>query len=100
MAAEPQAPPSGAPTLPKEEDATHEGGMTTPHCYVTDVTEPPSSPPLNPPSRPAPARICKVAAEPERPSVQERVEGRMKDVNGEPRRKAFWLDDDDLPPIM
>ncbi|XP_077965314.1 LIM and calponin homology domains-containing protein 1-like isoform X14 [Gasterosteus aculeatus] len=100
VAAEPQAPPSGAPTLPKEEDATHEGGMTTPHCYVTDVTEPPSSPPLNPPSRPAPARICKVAAEPERPSVQERVEGRMKDVNGEPRRKAFWLDDDDLPPIM
>uniref|UniRef100_A0AAQ4PIC5 DUF4757 domain-containing protein n=1 Tax=Gasterosteus aculeatus aculeatus TaxID=481459 RepID=A0AAQ4PIC5_GASAC len=100
VAAEPQAPPSEAPTLSKEEDATHEGGMTTPHCYVTDVTEPPSSPPLNPPSRPAPARICKVAAEPERPSVQERVEGRMKDVNGEPRRKAFWLDDDDLPPIM
>ncbi|KAM8880179.1 uncharacterized protein AB9W97_015143 isoform 2-T2 [Spinachia spinachia] len=106
VAAEPQALLSRAPTLPKgagprerrEEDTTQEGGMTTPHT-VTDVTEPPSSPSRTPPPRPAAARICKVEAEPERQSVQERVEERMKDVNGGPRRKA-WLDDDDLPPIM
>ncbi|XP_062420649.1 LIM and calponin homology domains-containing protein 1-like isoform X2 [Pungitius pungitius] len=104
VAAEPQAPLSGAPTLPKgaglrerrEEDATQEGGMTSPRSHVTDVTEPPPS--LTPPS--SPPRICKVEAELERQGAQERVEERMKDANGGPRRKAFWLDDDDLPPIM
>ncbi|KAK9540576.1 hypothetical protein VZT92_003018 [Zoarces viviparus] len=113
VAAEPQAPLSKAPTLPKcaglrerrrEEDGKREGGMTTPNSSVTDVTEPLSSPPLTAPSRPATARTCKVEAELEKQCVEERVEEkveeRKKDVNGEPRRKAFWLDDDDLPPIM
>ncbi|XP_031718993.1 LIM and calponin homology domains-containing protein 1-like isoform X2 [Anarrhichthys ocellatus] len=108
VAAEPQAPLSKAPTLPKcaglrerrrEEDVKQEGGMTTPNSSVTDVTEPLSSP-----SRPATARTCKVEAGLEKQSVEERVEEkveeRKKDVNGEPRRQPFWLDDDDLPPIM
>ncbi|KAM6942187.1 uncharacterized protein PEZ65_004097 [Lycodopsis pacificus] len=113
VAAEPQAPLSKAPTLPKcaglrerrrEEDGKQEGGMTTPNSSVTDVSEPLSSPSLTAPSRPATARTCKMEAELEEQSVEERVEEkveeRKKDVNGEPRRKAFWLDDDDLPPIM
>ncbi|XP_068582819.1 LIM and calponin homology domains-containing protein 1-like isoform X3 [Cebidichthys violaceus] len=113
VAAEPQAPLSKAPTLPglqgaglkerreeEEEDGKQEGGMTTPNSSGTDVTKPFSSPSLTPPSRPATARICKVEAELEKQSVEEKVEERKKDVNGKPRRKPFWLDDDDLPPIM
>ncbi|XP_068444648.1 LIM and calponin homology domains-containing protein 1-like isoform X2 [Clinocottus analis] len=107
VAAEPRAPLSKAPALPRragprerqEEDTKQEGGMTTPRSSVAGETEPLSSPPLTPPSR-----ICEVEPELENQSVEERleekVEERKKDVNGEPRRKPFWLDDDELPPIM
>ncbi|XP_044046317.1 LIM and calponin homology domains-containing protein 1-like isoform X2 [Siniperca chuatsi] len=105
MAAEPQATPSKAPTLTKcaglrerqEEDGKQEGDMTIPNTSVTDVTEPPSSPSLTPPPSPA---TCEVEAELEKQSVEEKVEERKRDVNEEPRKKPFWLDDDDLPPMM
>lgn len=112
VAAEPQAPPSKALTLPKcaglrerqEEDGKQEGDMTTLNTSVTDVTEPLSSPSLTPPPSPAAAQTCKVEAELEKQSMEERVEEkvekRKRDVNEEPRKKPFWLDDDDLPPMM
>ncbi|XP_056264884.1 LIM and calponin homology domains-containing protein 1-like isoform X9 [Pseudoliparis swirei] len=113
MVAEPQALLSKAPTLPKcagprerqAEGGKQEGGVATPQSSVTGVTEPLSSPSLTPPPlRPAAARACKVEAELGNQGVEERVEEtveeREKDVNREPRRKPFWLDDDDLPPIM
>ncbi|XP_070684312.1 LIM and calponin homology domains-containing protein 1-like [Pempheris klunzingeri] len=103
VAAEPQAPPPKAPTLPKradlrgskEEDGKHEGDMTVPNTSVTDVSEP-----LSPPPSPAAAQTCKVEAELEKQSVGGRVEEeRKRDVNKEPKKKPFWLDDD-LPPMM
>ncbi|TNN89620.1 LIM and calponin y domains-containing protein 1 [Liparis tanakae] len=101
MAAEPRALLSKAPTLPQcagprerqDEGGKQEGGVATPQ------TEPLSSPSLSPP-----ARARKAEAELGNQGVEERVEEtveeREKDVNGEPRRKPSWLDDDDLPPIM
>ncbi|XP_035516855.1 LIM and calponin homology domains-containing protein 1-like [Morone saxatilis] len=109
VAAEPQTPLSKAPTLPKcagprerqEEDGKQEGDMKKPNTSVTDVTEPLSSPSLSPP--PNPAVTCKVEAELVKQSVEERVEEkveeRKRDVNEEPQKKPFWLDDD-LPPMM
>ncbi|XP_056227871.1 LIM and calponin homology domains-containing protein 1-like isoform X2 [Seriola aureovittata] len=111
VAAEPQAPPPAAPTSPKcaelrerqeEEDGKQEGDMTVPNTSVTDVTEP--CPSLTPPPSPAAARVCKVEAELEKQSVEdiieEREEERKRDVDEQPRKKPFWLEDDDLPPIM
>lgn len=111
LAAEPQAPPSKAPTIPKcavlrerqEEDGKQEGDMTNPNTSVTDVTGTLSSPPLTPPPSPAAAQTCKMEAELKKPSVGERVEVEVKErkgvVNEESRKKPFWLDDD-LPPMM
>ncbi|XP_070768876.1 LIM and calponin homology domains-containing protein 1-like [Enoplosus armatus] len=112
VAAEPQAPPSKAPTLSKcaglserqEEDGKQEGGMTIPNTSVTGVTEPLSSPSLTPPPSPATAQTCKVEAEMEKQSVEERAEEKMekrkRGANEDPQKKPFWLDDDDLPPMM
>lgn len=79
--------------------------MTIPNTSVTGVTEPLSSPSLTPPPSPAAAQTCKVEAELEKQSVEERVEEKVekgkRDVNEEePQNKPFWLDDDDLPPMM
>ncbi|XP_051241060.1 LIM and calponin homology domains-containing protein 1 isoform X7 [Dicentrarchus labrax] len=111
VAAEPQTLLSKAPTLLKcaglrekqEEDGKQEGDMKIPNTSVTDVTESLSSPSLTPPPNPAAATTCKVEAELVKQSVvervEERVEERKRDVNEEPRKKPFWLDDD-LPPMM
>lgn len=96
MAAEPQVLPSKAPTFPKcagirerkEEAGKQEGDMKTPN-----TSEPLSSPSPTSPLSP------KVEAELEKKSVEEQAEEK-KDVNEKPRKKPFWLDDDDLPPIM
>ncbi|KAM8773407.1 uncharacterized protein AB9X84_016101 isoform 1-T1 [Acanthopagrus schlegelii] len=108
--AEPPAPPSKAPTLPQraglrerqEEDGKHEGDI--PNTSVTAVTEPLSPPSLTPPPSPAATQTRKVEAEVEKQKVEEeeevKVEERKRTVNEEPRKKPFWLDDDDLPPIM
>ncbi|XP_040891898.1 LIM and calponin homology domains-containing protein 1-like isoform X2 [Toxotes jaculatrix] len=113
VAAEPQATSPRSPTSPKraalrerqeEEDGKQEGHMTVPSTSVTDVTEPLSSPSLTPPPSPAAAQMCKVGAELEKQSVEEKVEEReeerKRDVNEQPRKKPFWLEDDDLPPMM
>ncbi|XP_038569024.1 LIM and calponin homology domains-containing protein 1-like isoform X2 [Micropterus salmoides] len=113
LAAEPQARSSITSTLSKcggltarqEEDGKQEGAMTIPNTSVTGVTEPLSSPSLTPPPSPAAAQTCKVEAELEKQSVEERVEEKVekgkRDVNEEePQNKPFWLDDDDLPPMM
>lgn len=106
MRAEPQAPPSTAPTLPQraglrerqEEDGKHEGDI--PNTSVTAVAEPLSPPSLTPPPSPAVTQTRKVEAKLEKQKVEEEVEERKRSVNEERRKKPFWLDDDDLPPIM
>ncbi|KAF3852473.1 hypothetical protein F7725_005828 [Dissostichus mawsoni] len=98
VAAEPQASLSRASTLLKcaglrerqGADGRQEGHMTTPKTSVTDVTKPLST--LS--SSSATSLTCKV----EKSSVEERVEERKTEMNE--RKKPFWLDDDDLPPIM
>lgn len=110
VAAEPQALPSKAPILCKRaglrerQDEDGKQDMTIPNTSVTNVTEPPSSPLRTPPSSPAHAQTFKVKTELEKQSVEERaeekVDERKKDVNEQPRKKPFWLDDDNLPPIM
>lgn len=113
VAAEPQAPPPTLPTSPKcaalrerqeEEDGKKEGDMTAPNTSVTDVLEPLPSPSLTPPPSPAAAQVCKVEAELEEQIVEEKVEEReeetKRDVNEQPGKKPFWLEDDDLPPMM
>ncbi|KAM7394447.1 hypothetical protein PAMP_021251 [Pampus punctatissimus] len=111
VAAEPQAPPSKAPTRKhaglrerqeEEEDEKQKGEMAVPNTPVTDVTEPLSSPSVTPP---AVAPTCKEEAELEKQIVEERVEERVEeskgDVNEQPRKKPFWLEEDeDLPPMM
>ncbi|XP_047189981.1 LIM and calponin homology domains-containing protein 1a isoform X2 [Scophthalmus maximus] len=112
VAAEPQAPltttdPSGpkcAALRERQEDGKQEGDVTVPNASFTDLTEPLSSPSLTPPPSPAAAHIRMVEAELEKPSVEEKSEESEKergnDVTEQPRKKPFWLEDDDLPPIM
>ncbi|XP_033986036.1 LOW QUALITY PROTEIN: LIM and calponin homology domains-containing protein 1-like [Trematomus bernacchii] len=98
VAAEPQASLSRASTLLKcaglrerqGADGRQEGHMTTPKTSVTDVTKPLSTPS----SSSATSLTCKL----DKSSVEERVEERKTEMNE--RKKPFWLDDDDLPPIM
>ncbi|GAA6234349.1 LIM and calponin homology domains-containing protein 1-like [Lates japonicus] len=117
VAAEPQAPSPAPPTSQKcaalrerqeeeeeeEEDGKQQKDMTAPNTAVTDVAEPLASPSLTPPPSPASAHICKTEAKLEKQSVEERVEEReeerKRDVNEQPRKKPFWLEDD-LPPMM
>ncbi|KAF7666739.1 hypothetical protein LDENG_00093160 [Lucifuga dentata] len=115
VATEPQALPSSAPTRKctgvmesqeeeEEEEGKQEGDIAIPNTTVTDVTKPLVSPSLTPPSSPPAPKPCCVDTEWEKQSVEERVEERVEDKRGfgdeQPRRKPFWLDDDDLPPMM
>lgn len=81
-----------------------DGNQRVPNTSVTGVTKPLSPPSLAPALSPAAAQKCNVEAELEnqRPQerVEEEVEERRRNVNEEPQRKPFWLDDDDLPPMM
>ncbi|KAI4833060.1 hypothetical protein KUCAC02_015991 [Chaenocephalus aceratus] len=97
VAAEPQASLSRASTLLKcaglrerqGADGRQEGHMTTP-----DATEPLSTPS----SSSATSLTCKVDKSSVEERVVEKVEERKTEMNE--RKKPFWLDDDDLPPIM
>ncbi|KAM9363727.1 LIM and calponin homology domains-containing protein 1-like [Symphorus nematophorus] len=62
----------------------------------------PLSPPsLTPPPSPAAAQTCKVEAKQSvEKRAEEKVEERKRDVHEEPRKKPFWLEDNDLPPMM
>uniref|UniRef100_A0A3B4G7A7 LIM and calponin homology domains-containing protein 1-like n=1 Tax=Pundamilia nyererei TaxID=303518 RepID=A0A3B4G7A7_9CICH len=116
VAAEPQALPSKAPTSPtfavlrerreeKEEKQESEGAMV-PNTSATVTAEPLFSPSLVPAPSPGPAQVCSVKSGLEKQKVEERVEEkaeveeRKKDVNEKPRKKPFWLEDDELPPMM
>ncbi|XP_034087249.1 LIM and calponin homology domains-containing protein 1-like isoform X5 [Gymnodraco acuticeps] len=102
VAAEPQASLSRASTLLKcaglrerqGADGRQEGHMTTPKTSVTDATEPLSTPS----SSSATSLTCKVDKSSVEERVVEKVEERKTEMNE--RKKPFWLDDDDLPPIM
>lgn len=113
VAAESQTPPSKAPPRKcarlrqeeqEEEDGKQKGKMAISNTSVTDVTEPFSSLSITPPPSPATAPTCKEEAELEKQIVEERVEERVEkrkgDVNEQPRKKPFWLEDEDLPPMM
>ncbi|XP_019114753.2 LIM and calponin homology domains-containing protein 1a isoform X3 [Larimichthys crocea] len=112
VAAEPQAPPSRAPTIFRSgglKERQEQGDMAIPNTPVMDVIEPLSPPSLTPPPSPATAQTCKVEAELEKQIVEKKVEKEVevvevkekkRDVNEEPRKKPFWLDDSDLPPMM
>ncbi|XP_071374080.1 LIM and calponin homology domains-containing protein 1-like [Centroberyx affinis] len=91
-AAEPQAPPSKAPTRKctgvrerqeEEEEGKQEGDKTLPSTSVTDVFEHLSSPSLTPPPSPPSAQHCSVDTEREEQSVvkrpKERAEERMEE---------------------
>lgn len=100
------APPESAgPRARRGEDGEQKGSMTAPNTAVTDVTGPPLSPPsLSPPATSAAVQTCRPEAQLEKQHneerVEEEVEERLRIVNEEPRKKPFWLDDDDLPPMM
>ncbi|XP_030587013.1 LIM and calponin homology domains-containing protein 1-like isoform X2 [Archocentrus centrarchus] len=115
VAAEPQSPPSKAPTSPvcsglrerREEEEEREKGdglWLLPNTSVT--AEPLSSPSLTPSPSPATSQICRVEAELEKQKLEERVEEKAevlekkKAVNEKPQKKPFWLDDDELPPMI
>lgn len=114
MATEPQTPPS-KPLHRKsvglkerqekeEEDGKQKGEMVIPNASVTDVTEPFSSPSVTPPPGPTTAPTFKEEVKLEKQIVEERVkekvEERKGDINEQPRKKPFWLEDEDLPPMM
>lgn len=77
-----------------------------PNTSATVIAEPLFSPSLTPAPSPAPAQVCSVKSGLEKQKVEERVEEtaeveeRKKDVNVKPRKKPFWLEDDELPPMM
>ncbi|XP_047434572.1 LIM and calponin homology domains-containing protein 1-like isoform X2 [Mugil cephalus] len=114
VAAEAHVPTSKAPTGPsraglREKLPTEEkhqmGEMLTPNATVTLVAEPPSSPPLIPPpvaaAAVAAAQTCRVEVELEKKRVEERVEVEEKKTEiNEKQEKPFWLEDDELPPMM
>ncbi|XP_005469887.1 LIM and calponin homology domains-containing protein 1 isoform X4 [Oreochromis niloticus] len=116
VAAEPQALPSKAPTSPtfavlrerreEKEEKQESGGAMVPNTSATVIAEPLFSPSLTPAPSPAPAQVCSVKSGLEKQKVEERVEEtaeveeRKKDVNVKPRKKPFWLEDDELPPMM
>ncbi|XP_008291215.1 LIM and calponin homology domains-containing protein 1-like isoform X2 [Stegastes partitus] len=121
VAAEPQTLSSKAPTSPpcavlrerqeEEEEEQKKGDIMISNTTATVVTEPASSPSLVPPPSPAAAaaaaaQICRVETELEKQQVEERVEERAeveerrRDMNEKPQKKPFWLEDDELPPIM
>ncbi|CAK6973981.1 LIM and calponin homology domains-containing protein 1-like isoform X4 [Scomber scombrus] len=116
VATESQTPPSKAPhrksvgqkerqeEKKEEEDGKQKGEMLIPNASVTDVTEPFSSPSVTPPPSPATAPTFKEEVKLEKQIVEERVkekvEERKGDITKQPRKKPFWLEDKDLPPMM
>lgn len=104
-------PPPKDPSLPvsaglrkRQEEDGEQRDVTT---RDTDTSAADTVRPLSPPSlatpdhSPAVAQTCKVEAELEKQGAveDEVMEGKL-DGNEEPRKKPFWLDDDDLPPMM
>lgn len=106
--AEPQSPSYIAPSLPVSiglgKRLVDDGNQRVPNTSITDVTKPLSPPSLAPALGDTAAQKCNVEAELETQTPQERVEDeveeRRRNINEELRRKPFWLDDDDLPPMM
>lgn len=49
---------------------------------------------------PPAAQTGKVESVVEKRGVEEEEEDRQRNVNVEPRKTPFWMDDDDLPPMM
>lgn len=112
--AEPMPLPPKDPSLPvsaglrkRQEEDGEQRDMTTRdiNTSATDMIRPLSPPLLTPEPSPAAAQTCKVEAELEKQRVvEDRVEDEVmeRNLNGneEPRKKPFWLDDDDLPPMM
>lgn len=106
-----QPPSCKLPFLPvrAEPQPSQEAGpqrdVTIPNTSVSDVS------PLSPPSHTAPISpaatgTCNMEAESGKHIAEERVdemvveEEKKANVEEESRKKPFWLDDDDLPPMM
>ncbi|XP_028259077.1 LIM and calponin homology domains-containing protein 1-like isoform X2 [Parambassis ranga] len=112
VAAEPQGPPSKALCRPtqaglrerqdEEEEQAKRDMMIHNTSVTTVVTEPLPSPSLMPPPSTAAALISRVEAELEKQKVEERVEveERKRNMNEKTGKKPFWLEDDELPPMM
>lgn len=110
MQAERQPPSSKLPFLPasvylskRQEEDELPRDVTSPKTSVSSV--PLLSPPSHtPPLSPAATRTCNVEAELDKQGAEERmeemVEERRTNVKEEPRKMPFWLNDDDLPPMM
>lgn len=108
--AAPQPPSSKLPFLPvsvdlrrRQEEDGLQRDVTIPNTSVSSV--PPLSPPSpTPPISPAATRTCNMEAELNMQRAEERmeevVEERKTHMKEEPRKMPFWLDDDDLPPMM
>ncbi|KAK2817216.1 hypothetical protein Q5P01_025407 [Channa striata] len=110
-AAELHTPLSNPPTSPgcpwlgerqEKEGEKQEGDMKI--TSVSHVIEPVSPSTLTLPPSPASAPNSKVEVDVESQSVEEKVKERVKEkksaVDDLPGKKPFWLEDDDLPPIM
>lgn len=110
MQAAPQPPSSKLPFLPvsvdlreRQEEDGLQRDVTIPNTSVSSV--PPLSPPSHtPPISPAATRTCKMEAEMDKQRAKERMEEVVEEgktnVKEEPPKMPFWLDDDDLPPMM
>uniref|UniRef100_H2UQN3 LIM and calponin homology domains 1a n=1 Tax=Takifugu rubripes TaxID=31033 RepID=H2UQN3_TAKRU len=112
--AAPQPPSSKLPTLPvsvelnkRQDEDRQQRDMTISNTSVSNV--PPLSPPSHTPSiSPAATSTCNMVAKLDKQRPEEKVVERVGDMveesktnmEEEPRKKPFWLDDDDLPPMM
>lgn len=88
----------------EEEDGKQKREMAIAKASVTDVTEPLSSPSVALLPSSTTALTFKEEAKLEKHIVEERVEEKVEerkgDVNEKPQKKPFWLEDEDLPPMM
>lgn len=108
--AAPQPPSSTLPCLPvsvdlrkRQAEDGQQRDVTIPNTSLSSA--PPLSPPSNtPPISPAATRTCNMEAELDKQRAEERmadvVEETKANVKEEPRKMPFWLEDDDLPPMM
>lgn len=112
--AAPQPPSSKLPILPvsvelnkRQDEDRQQRDMTISNTSVSNV--PPLSPPSHTPSiSPAATSTCNMEAKLDKQRPEEKVvervgdmvEERKTNMEEEPRKKPFWLDDDDLPPMM
>lgn len=102
----PQPPSPQPPFLPvsvdlrkRQEEDGLQGDVTIPNTSVPSVA--PLAPPSHtPPVSPAATRTCNTEAELDKRRAEERTEERKSNVKEEPRKMPFWLDDQDLPPMM